>query len=329
MNEQKTFSVNKTKEQSCFKKKVFLLFLIVVLLILGGLLGAKKGILPSLARFFPKQSQEKESGIKVTVDREKNMGEKEAIDLEDEKSGKEADQEDEISEQQWEQLEVELIKKCDKGEWVTLKNNINQNQTSMEEFEGKLELVLEEKNGTESGYYQLNTAEGEKAVITEDAQGVDILNFFNEKKVVIRGKRKGETGIVVKEIKCQHNSAEVKKDIQRQKIMQHIKENIIELSPKKGNLEIEDFWWPNDEYVYVEYSRLNEKKEDENDGEEELSLLLKVREKNGTVTVEQAAFMILGVDDWEIISGKNLFQDQEDMDFYEFNEVLKKWIKVD
>jgi hypothetical protein len=159
------------------------------------------------------------------------------------------------------------------------------------------------------------------------ADNYDLLDFFEDRTVEIDG-TETDGKLAVNKIRCAGKETDKQLMESRQLVMKDIEKRMVALSPQKADKwEIVDFVWPNEQYVYVEYGKPDTGSDEDTD--EFYSLLYKVSIDNGKVNLEQKAFMKMGVEEWEIISGKDEFQDAEDVDYYEYEKDLDKWVKID
>jgi hypothetical protein len=223
--------------------------------------------------------------------------------------------------------------KCENGEWVEVGSSAGEGSL----FRGKLTVGLassgeitaededlevdENSDEEEMVVYRLNN---DKELV---ADNYDLLDFFEDRTVEIEGVENAGK-VTVNKIRCAGKETDKNLMELRQTVMKDIEQRIVELSPKKGDKwEIVDFVWPNEQYVYVEYGKPDTGSDEDTD--EFYSILYKVSVENQKVNLEQKSFMKMGVEEWEIISGKDEFQDAEDVDYYEYEKDLGKWVKID
>ena len=229
------------------------------------------------------------------------------------------------------QDEADLYSQCEQAQWVEVGQVSGEKKT----FTGTLAMdVPFDENGTDTNTENTDLATDQAAYYLDGkdkvaASNEAVLSFFDGRQVAIEGEGGGGQQINAARIKCAGNETDASLTSFRDKVMENLTSNINTLSPQKGQWQVDDFLWPQDGYVYVEYST-DLDSDPEGSDENIYSLLFQVADADGKISTKQIGFMKMGDDDWQVVSGENKFKDtMDDADYYEFQDTLKKWVKVD
>jgi hypothetical protein len=235
-------------------------------------------------------------------------------------------------------FELSLIDKCDKGEWMEVRNMSEQGEAEIKEFDGFL-------LGVESAgeiFYKL-----EKFEKRIDFGRPEFGEFLEDRNVLIAA-TEAETEILVYKVKCTERVAmeeivtnENASGVANQKeqfeleAMNKLASEINTLTKKEGNWEVESFLWPNEEYVYVEFVA-SENDLDQTPGEnlsdeeaESFLLLLKVNKENQEIVTNEIGLLKINRDDqWVAERGKDIFENVDSGRLFSFDFALGKWVKI-
>lgn len=244
----------------------------------------------------------------------------------DEDSGSiEIEEADEVDEAALDAQYADFNSKCEAGTWVDIEAVSGEKKT----FAGKfsVEVPFEEDGeilDTEDAK-DLYFLSGDKQVVSSKD---DILGFFEAREVEISGVE-NQGKIMPEKIRCAGKDTNKELLVFRQDVMNHVSKNFSSLAPEKGDWEVYDIAWPADDHIYVDYAAV-ESEDEETIDENVYSLLLQVSKESGQIKVAQLAYLKMSdseEEDWDVISGTDKFKDMEDLDFYEYDEDLGKWVK--
>lgn len=231
-------------------------------------------------------------------------------------------------------LEILLNDKCGKEEWIDVASEEGQ---EIKEISG----VIATSDAEEESY--ILEESGKKLIFPKITFG----EFLEDRDVMLRVSERDEEFIVHKArcIKLDDDSeteeATVSDEIKEteQLVMIKLAKEINTLAKKEGDWEVVSFLWPNEDYVYVEFSAIESDKGDEseyNDEEfiaddevESFLLLLKVEENGQEIVTEEIGLLKMDdEDEWIAIRGEDLFDDVDDGRLFDFDVDLGEWIKM-
>ncbi len=230
-------------------------------------------------------------------------------------------------------FELSLIGRCDNSEWIEIKTKDSGAQ--IKEISGVMTSF--EDGGI---FYELEGVKG-SLIFTRPEFG----EFLEGRKILLEVTESGEDFIVYR-AKCINSDRDSDESVFEegnipnevvgfeQQVMSKIAKEIDSLTNKAGNWEVLSFLWPNQEYVYVEFSVVEddssvfENQELADEEVESFLLLLKVGEKNQEITTEEIGLLKMNEnDEWIVERGKDIFKNVEDGDLFYFDTDLMKWIR--
>lgn len=295
------------------KKLLGIIIVIILILAVGGFWVYSKNRKPINDQPASSQTTKSAGNIENSAGKPSDAGQNNAVDDDAGTNSADAEEIDANKDQ-----EVELFKQCEAGQWINVdKLEAGQQPTKLS---GKIEVEVNSVDPTNEDSDEISTFYlAEKRVVTSNDQ---LLGFFESRQVEAEMVGAGD-GIKIARIRCTGVETDKNADVFRQKVMNHIKANINSLVPEKGEWQIDDFLWPNSNNVYVEFY---DAKNDEDDVV--YSLLYEVAVDGDKVTTKELAYMKMGEndDDWKIVKGEDKFKAQENLDYYEYESTLKKWV---
>lgn len=248
------------------------------------------------------------------------------------------EQSDEFTKEEDEEIDFELslIDKCDRSEWIELVSSeqIDSKVCELKEYTGS---VTVSEIGTENDYF---FEDGKKLIFPKKELG----DFFEDEKLLISAYEKKDSLVVVA-AKCLEEDfsdedeeisvTEELKEFEQQAMAQIVK-SADSLFKKEGSWEVVSFLWPDEDYVYAEFSAIekNDNSEEggtiENEEVESYLLLLKIAKEGQKILIEEIGLLKMDdEDEWIVERGRDLFENvDEESRLFDFNADAEKWIKV-
>lgn len=212
------------------------------------------------------------------------------------------------------------LEKCEAGEEIVLADSKNK---ELKEITGKISIDYLENQEMEE-YFLIDKQENKEKFSLAEWTEVDLLKG---REVVLKGEKQGDVFFPTS-LRCVVSTSTKNNLEYRREIMTEAEKRIGEISQEKGNFIVESFWWQDNEYFYVHFY-------DKNDEEKYFEALVFVKKEGLKIIFERVAFFkSVGDDgDLELVSGKDLFEEEVDLEeteenYYEFDEILKLWSPV-